>query len=232
LGGEGKTVEIDEAVLRKRKYNKGRRKKQIWIFGMAERGVDSSAQGNSLFFLVKNRKAETLIPIIQKYILPHTHIISDEWKSYSSLASLADYHYTHDTVCHKDHFKDSLTAACTNTIEGLWGGLRSWMPSTGVKTSWISQYLWEFMFKRSPGNTFLKFLDAAKAYRPVLYQTFIESVLMGDEIDPDAEFSDEEVEEVGEAHPPEEVEETISQNEDAELNLFIHELANPETEAE
>ena len=43
IGGRGKTVEIDETVITtKRKYNKGRvktRTKQIWLFGVLERGA-------------------------------------------------------------------------------------------------------------------------------------------------------------------------------------------------
>ncbi|KAI9279889.1 hypothetical protein BY458DRAFT_501984, partial [Sporodiniella umbellata] len=37
LGGYDKVVEIDEAMISKRKYNKERKKPGVWIFGMYER---------------------------------------------------------------------------------------------------------------------------------------------------------------------------------------------------
>ncbi|KAH7819083.1 uncharacterized protein MONOS_2047 [Monocercomonoides exilis] len=40
--------------------------------------------------------------------------MSDEWMAY---ARLKDYGYAHDTVCHKREFKNSISHACTNTVE-------------------------------------------------------------------------------------------------------------------
>jgi len=37
IGGEGKTVEIDEAKIGHRKYNRGRLLKGQWVFGGIER---------------------------------------------------------------------------------------------------------------------------------------------------------------------------------------------------
>ncbi|KAH7818770.1 uncharacterized protein MONOS_15343 [Monocercomonoides exilis] len=45
IGGEGKVVEIDEAVWRRRNYKRGRRKEQIWIFGGVERCMRQHDRG-------------------------------------------------------------------------------------------------------------------------------------------------------------------------------------------
>ena len=73
-------MEIDESKFGKRKYNRGRMVKGQWVFGGVERGSKN-------FFLVAvdDRSQETLLPIIQEWILPGTTIISDCWKSYSRL---------------------------------------------------------------------------------------------------------------------------------------------------
>ena len=103
LGGEGKVIEIDESKFGKRKYNRGRRVDGCWVFGGVERDSDKS-----FFVIVEDRTADTLIPLIQKFILPGTTIISDCWRSYHRLGSLG---YTHLTVNHSVEFRDW----CTHT---------------------------------------------------------------------------------------------------------------------
>ncbi|KAH7819370.1 uncharacterized protein MONOS_9251 [Monocercomonoides exilis] len=81
IGGKGKIVEIDEAVWRRRKCRRGRRKEQIWLFGGVER-LDGGGAGPRFVIIVPNRTKETLLPIILEYIKPETIIMSDEWKAY------------------------------------------------------------------------------------------------------------------------------------------------------
>ncbi|KAH7822020.1 putative Uncharacterized transposase-like protein [Monocercomonoides exilis] len=145
IGGEGKVVEIDEAVWRRRKYKRGRRKEQIWIFGGVER-LEGGGAGPRFVKVVPNRKRETLFPIILETIRSGTSIMSDEWKAYSTLDQ---YNYTHKTVCHKRNFEDPVTGACTNTIEGLWGTLRKSFPQYGVRKSLIADHLAMFLVKTS-----------------------------------------------------------------------------------
>lgn len=63
------------------------------------------------------------------YVLRSTHIISDKFASYVStnekhtLANnklLKHMHYKHTWVNHSKNFKDPVTGAHTNSIEGCW----------------------------------------------------------------------------------------------------------------
>ncbi|KAH7815518.1 putative ISXO2-like transposase domain [Monocercomonoides exilis] len=100
LGGSECIVEIDEAVLRKRKFKKGRDKQQIWIFGMVERKTDRN-QGKCLIVRVENRKKETLIPIIEKFVKKQTTVYSDEWR-----AMIHDFVPTKEYENQKEQIRD------------------------------------------------------------------------------------------------------------------------------
>ena len=63
LGGPGKHVQIDEAIVRKRKYHRGRQKKQIWIFGISIRGLGAFFEGLSHwlgFFETEKKPRKTI----------------------------------------------------------------------------------------------------------------------------------------------------------------------------
>lgn len=81
IGGPDKFVEIDESLFSKKKYNRGMPRPEQWVFGGVERGT-----GRCFMVPVKQRNADTLIPIITEYILPGTTIISDKWKAYNHLS--------------------------------------------------------------------------------------------------------------------------------------------------
>ena len=68
LGGEGKVVEIDEALFRKRKYNRGRYKGSFWILGAVERGENGETSSETKFFHVLDRSASTMQPLIEKMV--------------------------------------------------------------------------------------------------------------------------------------------------------------------
>ncbi|KAH7819264.1 putative Uncharacterized transposase-like protein [Monocercomonoides exilis] len=145
VGGEGKIVEIDEAIWRKRKYGRGRKKDQIWIFGGVER-LEGGGAGSRFMTIVPNRKRNTFIPIIQKYILPKTMIISDKWRAYSCLETIG---YGYQTVCHRKEYVNKETHACTNTIDGLWSHLRASFPRFATRKKYISDHIAMYLVKSS-----------------------------------------------------------------------------------
>lgn len=140
LGGPNVIVEIDEAKIGKRKYNRGRWIDGYWIFGAFERDT-----GRAFVVQVPDRTASTLINIIKEWILPGTTIISDRWRSYREL----DNHgFDHMTVNHSVNFVDPDTGAHTNNIERLWRDVRSTIPRYGTRKAHSAGYLAEFLFKR------------------------------------------------------------------------------------
>ena len=70
IGGEGKTVQIDESKFGKRKKarnGRGHRVEGIWVFGGVEKGGNAQYGNNKYFAMgVPDRTAATLLPIIKK----------------------------------------------------------------------------------------------------------------------------------------------------------------------
>ncbi|KAH7832618.1 putative ISXO2-like transposase domain [Monocercomonoides exilis] len=135
--------------------------------------------------VVPNRKKETLIPIIQKYVKVGTLNISHEWRAYSSLETLG---YKHQIVCHKRRFRDPETGAYTNTIEGLWQHLRCTFPRFGTRIRLMHDYHSLFLVKSTFNKTFIqliKYLCFEKEIEPVQMEEEEEEIVDEDEEIPD-----------------------------------------------
>lgn len=140
IGGVGKTVEIDEAKIGKRKYNRGRIIQGNWVFG----GIERESK-NCFLVPVATRGHDSLLPLIKQYVLPGTTIISDCWRTYNCLGFEG---YTHLTVNHSYNFVDPDTGAHTQHIERLWREVRGNVPRYGNTKHHFIGHLAEFMFKR------------------------------------------------------------------------------------
>lgn len=102
IGGPGVHVEIDEAKFGKRKYHRGRLREGQWVFG----GRESQDRSKIFMVPVASRDENTLLSLIQQWILPGSIIHSDCWKSYSKLKDMG---YTHLTVNHSVEFTNAET---------------------------------------------------------------------------------------------------------------------------
>ena len=160
LGGPGKCVEIDETAFVKRKYNVGHRVKTQWVFGGLEIG-----SRKCFLVAVKDRSADSLIPVLQKYVLPGTTVVSDLWKAYNSIGDIG---YKHLKVNHSLNFVDPLTSACTNHIEALWNiAKRRNKREIGTHRSQLDSYMIEFMWRFAYKGNCLEqlFLDIKQKYQ-------------------------------------------------------------------
>ncbi|KAH9580213.1 hypothetical protein MS3_00008923 [Schistosoma haematobium] len=162
-----KIVEIDEAVVRKRKYNKGRFIKEDWVLGFYDR---STQKGH--FQRVRNRQVTTIIPIIKEYVQPGTTIYTDDWKAYRCLSRLG---FVHHVVVHKRHFVDPTTGVHTNNIEGMWSSLKYFLrPYDGSRGRLLWSHMDEFLYRMhydfktsEPLSNLNKFVNHVKEEYPL-----------------------------------------------------------------
>ncbi|KAG0417724.1 hypothetical protein EQH57_0905 [Dictyocoela roeselum] len=112
LGGEGLEVQVDESLFRRRKYNNGRKKKQIWVFG----GVEANSK-KCFFRVVEKRDKPTLQGLIDLNVFKKSEITSDMWRAY---IGLEDRGFLHFTVDHSKEYVNKLTGKHTQKIENLW----------------------------------------------------------------------------------------------------------------
>ena len=73
-----------------------------WVLGLVS--LDDTAQVR--FQYVDNRRAETLLPIIQAFVPHGATVVTDCWRAYNGLTRLG---YNHLTVNHTNHFVDPAT---------------------------------------------------------------------------------------------------------------------------
>ena len=157
IGGKSVIVEIDESKFGKRKYNRGHPVEGVWVFG----GVERTPERKLFLVDVPNRKEETLLNLIQKYVLPGSIIVSDMWRGYYNLEHKLNM--LHFTVNHSKEFVNSETGAHTNTIEGSWSGIKRKIAVRSRTKSLINAHLLEFVWRRqNTKNKWKSFLLAVK----------------------------------------------------------------------
>jgi hypothetical protein len=163
IGGTGTTVEIDETLAVRRKYNRGRILSDGWIFGGIERRVDDEFK--CFFVMVYNRSEDHLVHLIRERVLPGTHIITDGWPAYRNLSSFG---YSHSVVIHEDNFVDPADENIhTQRIESTWCSLKRFIRSRGTfKSIHYLEYICEYLFRRRHSDTFHSILNVIRNKYP------------------------------------------------------------------
>ena len=142
LLGDG-VVQIDESHFFGAKYNLGSAllRDDIWVFGE----IDTKTM-RVVAEVCRDRKAETLIPIIQSTIKPNSEIWSDLWKAYGSLNNLG---FTHKTVNHSENFVDPNTKVNTQKIEGTWSLIKKFLKKNNYRDrNHLEMYIHKWCFRR------------------------------------------------------------------------------------
>ena len=169
IGGPGVEVQLDESAFGKRKYGLGHKVDTKWVFGGVEILQDARGKkrgGKFFAVVVQDRTMSTLEEIMKKFIMPGSHIVTDGFKSYGHIPYIEGYNYTHFMVNHKKHYKDPITGACTNTIEGKWNNLKKKIPRQGFRTDDVLQsYLGEQMWRhQNREHLWEAAIEALKSY--------------------------------------------------------------------
>ena len=128
-----------------------------WVFGRIEKGT-----GKCFLVEVENRNAATLEGIIQQYILPGTHIVSDGWGGYRNIEAIRGGIYTHSVIIHEDNFVHPNNPEMhTQNVENMWmWAKRKLKRQFGTSSEVFPSYLHEFVYRNSQGgeNMFERFL--------------------------------------------------------------------------
>lgn len=146
LGGRGHTVQVDESFFSgKRKYERGRLVGAVespWILGL----IDTTTKKVGMFIL-PDRSAGTMIPLIERIVVRGTTIITDGWRGYRRLAQ-SPMQYVHQTVNHEENFVDPVTGAHTQEIEGFWThAKRKYKTARGFSADVRANYLDEIQWR-------------------------------------------------------------------------------------
>ena len=146
VGGPGVIVEIDESLFGKRKYHKGKRVNGQWVVG----GVELTNEKKCFFVLVDSRDANTLFDVVFNHVIPGSIIITDCWRAYLPICQ--SLNFQHMTVNHSICFKDQITGACTNTIEGIWNGVKLNIKPRNCRGHFLERCLYEYLWRRHHAN--------------------------------------------------------------------------------
>jgi len=114
------------------------------VFGMVERG------GSVVALTVDNAQASTLMPHMQKRVLPASTVYTDEWKGYIGAEKAG---YQHRRINHAEGVYVSGDVH-TNTIEGFWSLVKSGIRGShhAVSTKWLQGYLNEYAWRYNRRN--------------------------------------------------------------------------------
>ena len=140
LGGFTKQVEIDETYIGGREPGAFGGKGKAVVLGMLERG------GNVVTQVVRNRRRDTLLPIIKETVRPYSLVHTDEHSAYQTITANG---YYHETVNHSHEQYVSATGSSTNSIEGFWAAVKRGINGTHIHVSekHLAKYLGEFEYR-------------------------------------------------------------------------------------
>uniref|UniRef100_A0A914I4Z6 ISXO2-like transposase domain-containing protein n=1 Tax=Globodera rostochiensis TaxID=31243 RepID=A0A914I4Z6_GLORO len=158
LGGVGHVVQIDEALMARRKHHRGRHVREQWVFGM----FDVHA-GVGVVQMVEQRDRNTLLPIIEQFVLPGTAIHSDQWGAYmgGAIAAIPVIPpYIHHSVNHRQNFVCPVTGTHTNHVENFWKNLKMKNKAmSGTLRDMLPGYMDEYMWRQFNGKKTLAAFD-------------------------------------------------------------------------
>lgn len=116
----GDYCEIDESMMSRRKYNKGRLNTgQTWVIGITNRKSNNNKVKDFHIEIVEKRDRNTCEDFITRNVKPGSIIYTDSFKSYHNLQNLG---YNHKMVNHSKNYVDKTDKSIhTQNVENMWG---------------------------------------------------------------------------------------------------------------
>jgi transposase-like protein len=218
LGGEGFVIEMDESLFGKLKYGRGdpTKRRRAWVFGMVCRKTGRvilwvCPRGQDGKF--KRTKA-ALWPIIQANVLQGTTLYTDGFRGYRKLPTLG---YPHKWVDHsKEYVSSEDPDVHTNRIEGVWGTVKRWLPSSGPYNleEYLQMFQWFEMQKLAGVNPFWRLMEL------VAKDNSVDSLKEASKNQKKSDSEGEPINELLEATQREELEESEDESDDEEMFWF------------
>lgn len=138
IGGQDIVVQVDEALIGRRKYNRGRVVQGTWVIGM----IDES--GEIRLEICARRDANTLGDIVSRHVQPGSIVHTDCWRGYQQLT---DRGFVHHQVNHSQEFV-APDGTHTQRIEAQWRAIRRRFSQGGIRHEDIADYLVEYAWRR------------------------------------------------------------------------------------
>lgn len=140
LGGPGRIVQVDEAMIHgRRKYGVGRCNTQVWVLcAVDDRGLIQVA-------IVRNRTRAAIYPLLSAWIERGSSVHTDGAKVYLGLSRLG---FIHSWVNHKKRFVAE-DGTHTQRIEAQWRSLRRKFSRGGIRARGVSGHLREWIWRRA-----------------------------------------------------------------------------------
>ena len=131
--------------------------------------ANSPARG--YFQVVDRRNAATLLPIIQRYVLPGTEVHSDDWAAYRRLQLFPNVN-RHRVVVHAHNFVDPRTGVHTQEVESAWSQLKLGQKRRkGLRRGDLQSYLDERMWRQWRGGSYGVIMRNFLAILPLQFPT-------------------------------------------------------------
>ena len=145
--------------------NRGRRAlRENWVFGVV---CTAYSPARGYFEVVDRRDRDTLMPILQRVLLPGTEVHSDDWGAYFNMPAHAPNVQTHRVVVHAANFVDPVTGVHTQEVESAWARLKYKVKMRkGVRHYDLQSFLNEHMWRdwRGENDVFTNFLQVLSRY--------------------------------------------------------------------
>lgn len=109
----------------------------VWLFGMKQRGAN-----RFIILPLKNRKEETLIPIIKRHVKRGSTLYSDSFSVYvnnrQKVSKLMPHSFVHYFINHSIEFVSQVSNEIhTNSIESLWSQVKKELKRNKVTSKYM-----------------------------------------------------------------------------------------------